>query len=180
MKTFTNPKESGSAIGEFTYEGCRYSGIELGMTFSVISEGLANFLVETFPFLEEAVEPAPVAENKFCCSRCGRDCKSSYMKERHEKACKEAPKNMATILKPIHIFWNYRNLDRTQLTEDQLLPNTPNEIPKIIEETMTEAEIAQPMPGKPGKSMIGKHEENVITDGDGIEWYGGGLEDDTV
>jgi len=178
MKTFTNPKDSNLPISEFVYEGCRYSGIEVGLTFSVLSEGLANFLLETFPQLVPSETAAPVADNEYCCSKCNKDCGSKYMKERHENVCKAEPKGLATILKPSYIFWNYKNLDRTQLSEDQLIPSSAVSMPKEQIAYMTEKEITEPMPGVEGQEMIGKHMEAVTTDREGIPWYGKGLEDD--
>jgi hypothetical protein len=176
MKTYKNPQEANAPIHEFTYEGCRYAGIPVGMTFSVLSDGLANYLTETFSFLEE-ISVAPVAENEFCCSKCGRDCKSSFMKERHEKVCKELPQGLAVILKPTYIFWNYKNLDKTQLTPDQLIPehaiqSSPNPV--------SEKEITEPAPGRDGMAMIGKTMQKVTTDNEGVDWYGPGIEDDIV
>jgi len=179
MKTFINPQEKNIPISEFTYEGCRYSGIAVGLTFSVVSDGLAKFLVETFPQLEEAEKVAPVAENQYCCSKCGKDCGSKYMKDRHEKVCKEEPKGMAVILKPSYIFWNYKGLDKTQLTDDQLIPDSViNPTPE--QKIMTEQEVSEPAPGKSGIAMIGKTMQQVTTDRDGIDWYGAGTEIDTV
>ena len=178
MKTFQSPQEA-SPIGEFTYEGCRYSGIAPGLVFSVLSIGLANYLQETFPFLIEK-EEAPIAENEYCCSKCGKDCGSKYMKERHEKVCKAEPKGMAVILKPSYIFWNYKNLDRTQLTPDQLIPESVNSPQPEQVKTMTEQEASEPAPGKPGMDMIGRTMQRVTTDRDGISWYGEGTTDDTV
>lgn len=176
MKTFTNPKEMNCDIREFVYEGCRYAGIPVGMTFSVLSGGLAEFLKNTFTWLVEADKPAPVVANEFCCSKCGRDCKSSFMKARHEKVCKEIPQGMASILKPVYIFWNYKNLDRTQLTEDQLIPESmPQPKPEF-----TEKDVSEPAPGREGTAMIGKHLEKVTTDREGVDWYGPGTETDVV
>lgn len=176
MKTFQLLSDS-PIIKEFTYEGCRYSGITPGLTFSILSVGLANYLTETFPFLVEK-EVAPIAENEYCCSKCGKDCGSKYMKERHEKVCKEVSAGMAPILKPNFIFWNYKYLDKTQLTPDQLLPENLGQ-PVIVEEpVLTEKEVSEPMPGRPGVAMIGKQMQSVTTDRDGIEWYGEGLTDD--
>ena len=175
MKTFKNPTEINAPIKEFTYEGCRYAGIPVGMTFSVLSDGLANFLVETFPFLVE-LPRAPIAENEFCCTKCGRDCKSSFMKERHEKVCKETPKGSAVILKPIYIFWNYVGLDRTQLTPDLLIPASENSQPVGV----SEKDITEPVPGIKRTAMIGKTMQKVITDREGVDWYGPGLEDDQL
>lgn len=177
MKTFQNPPNS-PPVGEFVYEGCRYSGIASGLTFSILSDGLANYLTKTFTWLVEAEATAPVADNQFCCSKCGRDCKSKYMKDRHEKACTAEPKGMAVILKPSFIFWNYKELDRTQLTPDQLLPDS---LGRTQEQAIAfnEKDVTEPMPGEEGTAMIGKHVEKVVTDRDGIDWYGGGLEDDT-
>lgn len=178
MKTFKNPEENNAPIKEFTYEGCKYAGIPAGMIFSVLSEGLANFLVETFPFLVE-VPVAPVAENEFCCTKCGRDCKSSFMKDRHEKVCKETPKGSAVILKPSYIFWNYKNLDRTQLTEDQLIPEGVKlSAPNVVE--FNEKDITSPAPGVERVTMIGKTMQKVTTDREGVDWYGEGLTDDIV
>jgi len=177
MKTFTNPKELNCDIREFVYEGCRYAGIPVGLTFSVLSGGLADYLTSTFTWLVEAEKPAPIAVNEFCCSKCGRDCKSSFMKARHEKVCKETPKGAATILKPSYIFWNYKGLDKSQLTEDQLIPESVNTQPKP---EFTEKEITEPMPGREGMAMIGKHLEKVVTDRDGVDWYGNGIENDSV
>ena len=176
MKTFQNPPNC-PAIGEFVYEGCRYAGIAPGLTFSILSEGLANYLTETFNWLQEAIEVAPVAENEYSCSKCGKDCGSKYMKERHEKVCKAEPKGMAVILKPSYIFWNYKNLDRTQLTPDQLIPEN---VGAAVPMGFTEKEVTEPMPGREGTAMIGKHMEKVVTDHEGVDWYGPGLEDDIV
>lgn len=178
MKTFQNPPNS-PAIGEFVYEGCRYSGIPAGLTFSILSDGLADYLTETYTWLVEAKEVAPIADNEYCCSKCNKDCGSKYMKDRHEKVCKVASQGLATILKPIFIFWNYKGLDRTQLTPDQLLPNNLG-IPVPEEQRMTEEEVSQPAPGTPGMAMIGKNLEKVTTDRDGIEWYGEGISEDFV
>jgi len=175
MKTFKNPEETNAPIHEFNYEGCKYAGIPVGMTFSVLSEGLADFLIETFPFLVEASEPAPVADNEYCCSKCNKACGSKYMKERHEKVCTVEAQGLATILKPSYIFWNYKNLDKTQLTPDQLLPTTGTS----PQPEFNEKDITDPMPGKSGMAVIGKRLEPVVTDRDGIDWYGAGLEDDT-
>lgn len=172
MKTFKNP--STSNIGEFTYEGCRYDGIPAGMTFSVLSEGLADYLMETFPFLVQT-DTAPVADNIYCCSKCGKDCHSEYMKKRHEKVCKEEPKGMATILKPNYIFWKYAGLDRSQLTEDQLIPDIAP-----IQPVFNERDITEPMPGRAGTAMIGRTLQQVVTDREGVDWYGEGLVDDFV
>jgi hypothetical protein len=180
MKTFINPQERNIPVNEFTYEGCRYSGIAVGLTFSVVSDGLANFLIEMFPQLIEASEVAPVADNEYCCSKCNKDCGSKYMKERHEKVCKAEPKGMAVILKPSYIFWNYKNLDRTQLTPDQLIPESVNSPQPEQVKTMTEQEASEPAPGKPGMDMIGRTMQRVTTDRDGISWYGEGTTDDTV
>jgi len=177
MRTFQLPPTSAS-IGEFTYEGCRYSGIESGLSFSVLSEGLADFLLETFPNLIEASEPAPVADNEYCCSKCNKDCGSKFMKERHEKVCKVIAKGLATILKPSYIFWNYANLDKTQLTEDQLIPQSVISNPPPPQ--ITEENIGEPAPGRKGKAMIGKSEQNVTIDREGVEWYGRGIEEDSV
>jgi len=177
MKTFQSP-EGSPKINEFTYEGCRYSGIVPGTVFSVLSEGLATYLLETFPFLVEK-EEALVAENEYCCSKCGKDCGSKYMKDRHEKVCKEVSAGMAPILKPNYIFWNYKNLDRTQLTPDLLLPeNLGQPIPQ--NQVLSEKELSEPMPGRPGTAMIGKQLQQVTTDRDGIDWYGNGIEDDDM
>jgi len=174
MKTLLLPPTS-PPIGEFTYEGCRYAGISSGQTFSVLSDGLAKFLTETYPFIQET-ELAPVAANEYCCSKCGKDCGSKYMKERHEKVCKAEPKNMAIILKPTYIFWNYKNLDKTQLTPDQFIPeNTEAAAPKP---QINESDVTNPMPGKENVTMIGKRMEKVVTDHEGVDWYGPGLEDD--
>jgi hypothetical protein len=179
MKTFTNPKDLNNPIGEFVYEGCRYSGIPAGLTFSILSDGLATYLTETFDWLVEATTVAPVADNEYCCSKCNKDCGSKYMKERHEKVCKAEPQGLATILKPIFIFWNYKGLDRTQLSPDLLLPdNLGQPIPQ--QPVMTEKEVSEPMPGRPGMEMIGKSMQQVTTDRDGIAWYGAGVEDDIV
>jgi len=175
MKTFVSP-EGSPEIKEFTYEGCRYSGIKSGTTFSVLSEGLANYLTETFSFLVPA-EVAPIADNEFCCSKCGKDCGSKYMKERHEKVCTVESQGLAVILKPTYIFWNYKGLDRTQLTPDQLIP-TGLEQSKPQEAMMNEEEISQPAPGVKGTAMIGKRIQPVTTDRDGVDWYGSGVEDD--
>ena len=175
MKTFTNPASVNCDICEFVYEGCRYAGIPVGMTFSVLSDRLAEYLKETFTWLVEAEKPAPVATNEYCCSKCNKDCGSKYMKERHEKVCKAQPQGMATILKPSYIFWNYKGLDKSQLTPDQLIPESVNTQPKP---EFTEKEITEPMPGVEREAMIGKHTEKVVTDRDGIDWYGEGLTDD--
>jgi hypothetical protein len=176
MKTFQSPKDA-PKVGEFTYEGCRYAGIEPGLTFSVLSDGLIDFLLERFPFLVEQKEVAPVAENKYCCSKCGKDCGSQYMKERHEKVCKEIPQNLAIILKPSYIFWNYKGLDKTQLTEDQLIPGMtlePNQ------SSAPQVSAPEPASGKAGYAMIGKSMQPVTTDREGVDWYGEGLVDDVV
>ena len=180
MKTFVNPQEKNAPIGEFTYEGCRYSGIPIGLTFSVLSEGLAQFLKEIYPFLEEIDTPTQTVDNENCCRKCGRDCKSKYMRDRHEKVCTVASTGTTMILKPIHIFWNYINLDRTQLTPDQLIPETLTGMPQPPSNyiQIDEKDVTEPMPGTPGTAMIGKHVEKVVTDRDGVDWYGGGLEDD--
>lgn len=179
MKTFQNPPNS-PPIGEFVYEGCRYAGIAPGLTFSVLSDGLVELLTNMFPQLIECSTVAPIAENEYCCSKCGKDCGSKYMKERHEKSCTAEPKGLATILKPSYIFWNYRNLDRTQLTEDQLLPtNLGNPMPIQPEQPMmTEKEASEPAPGVKSMEMIGKTRQEVTIDHDGIPWYGDGLTDD--
>jgi len=177
MKTFQSP-EGSPKINEFTYEGCRYSGITPGSIFSILSEGLATYLLETFPFLVEK-EEAPIADNEFCCSKCNKDCGSKYMKERHEKVCKAEPIGMAVILKPTYIFWNYKELDKTQLTPDQFLPNNLGQ-PIPQEPILTEKEISEPAPGVPGMAMIGKTMQPVTTDRDGVEWYGEGTTDDIV
>lgn len=180
MKTFLNPQEKSAPIKEFTYEGCRYAGIPAGLTFSVLSEGLANFLTETFPFLEEVTAVTKTVANENCCRKCGRDCKSKYMRDRHEKVCKEVSENATIILKPIHIFWNYKNLDRTQLTPDQLIPETVSGMPQPPSNyiQIDEKDVTEPMPGTPGTELIGKRMEKVSIDGDGISWYGDGLTDD--
>jgi hypothetical protein len=176
MKTFQNPTDS-PAIGEFTYEGCRYKGIESGLTFSILSEGLSIYLTETFPQLIESKEIAPVADNEYCCSKCGKDCKSKFMKERHENACTAEPQGLATILKPSYIFWNYKNLDTTQLTPDQFIPGS-NEYTPREEAGLTEKEITEPAPGIRREVMIGKNKQQVTTDKEGVDWYGEGLTDD--
>ena len=181
MKTFINPLEFNQSIGEFVYSGCRYSGIDPGLKFSVLSVGLAQYLEETFPFLEVQADASPIADNEHCCSKCNRDCGSAYMKERHEKACKEEAVGLAMILKPSYIFWNFKDLDRTQLTEDQLIPsekNGPVNPPQFNVES--EKDITEPAPGRPGMAMIGKRMEKVTIDRDGTEWYGDGLQDDPV
>jgi len=177
MKTFNSPPTA-PPIGEFVYEGCRYSGIVPGSTFSVLSNGLAEFLTEMFPFLVESDKPAPVADNEYCCSKCNKDCGSKYMKDRHEKVCKEEPQGLATIMKPTYIFWNYKGLDLTQLTPDQLIPPSVSNFQP--QPQFNEKDITDPMPGKEGFAMIGKRMEKVVTDRDGIDWYGNGLEDDPV
>jgi hypothetical protein len=177
MKTFKNPQERNIPVGEFTYEGCRYSGIAVGLTFSVLSDGLADFLLEMFPQLEVIEKVAPVATNEFCCSKCNKDCGSKFMKERHEKVCKAEPQGLATILKPNFIFWHYKNLDRTQLTPDQLIPeNLGQPIPQ--EHVLTENEVSQPAPGREGMDMIGTQMQKVTTDREGVSWYGPGVESD--
>lgn len=176
MKTFQNPIDS-PAIGEFTYEGCRYSGIEPGLTFSILSEGLCTYLGEAFPQLVEAEVTAPIAENEYCCSKCGRDCKSTFMKERHEKSCTAEPQGLATILKPSYIFWNYKQLDTTQLTPDQFIP-TSNPTMPAQEPGLTEKEITEPAPGIEREVMIGKTLQKVTTDRENVDWFGKGLEDD--
>lgn len=175
MKTFKNSPDA-PPIGEFVYEGCRYAGIDAGLTFSVLSDGLADYLVEAFPSLKELESVAPVVANEYCCSKCGKDCGSKYMKDRHENVCKAEAKGMATILKPSYIFWNYKHLDRTQLTPDQLIPDGVLSAPP--QPAITEKEVTEPMPGTPGMAMIGKRMQPVTTDHDGIEWYGNGLEND--
>lgn len=180
MKTFTNP-ENAIPINEFTYEGCKYDGIAPGLSFSVLSDGLADFLIYAFPQLVEATEAAPVADNAFCCSKCNKDCGSKFMKERHEKVCKAEPVGMAPILKPSYIFWNYKDLDRTQLTEDQLIPSLVGQQPSnAVKKEINEKEIYDPMPGKEGMGMIGRTMQKVTTDREGVEWYGEGLTDDPV
>lgn len=178
MKTFQLLSDS-PIIKEFTYEGCRYSGITPGTTFSVLSDGLATYLTETFEFLVEKDEVAPIADNEYCCSKCNKDCGSKYMKERHEKVCTAQPQGLATILKPILIFWNYKGLDRTQLSPDLLLPDNLGQ-PVPQQHIMTEEEASQPMPGTPGMEMIGKTMQSVTTDRDGVPWYGEGISDDHV
>jgi hypothetical protein len=178
MKTFQNPPES-PAIGEFVYEGCRYAGIAPGLVFSILSEGLCDYLKEAFPQLIESGSVAPVADNEYCCSKCGKDCGSKFMKDRHEKVCQESSKGLATILKPSYIFWNYKNLDRTQITEGQLIPDSVNRIPPEQVRAMTEKEVTEPMPGVQREALIGKRMEQVTTDRDGIDWYGDGLQNDT-
>jgi len=173
MKTFKN---TATDIGEFVYEGCRYSGIPSGMTFSIISDGLATFLTETFSFLKET-DLAAVADNEYCCSKCNKDCGSKFMKERHEKVCKAETQGLATILKPTHIFWNYVNLDKTQLTPDQLIPEALNNQQSVL---VNEADVTNPAPGREGMAMIGKRMQSVVTDKDGISWYGEGLVDDVA
>lgn len=179
MKTFKNPEDS-VPINQFTYEGCRYEGIAPGMSFSVLSDGLVEFLKNMFPQLIELTEVAPVADNEYCCSKCNKDCGSKYMKERHEKVCKAAPAGLATILKPSYIFWNYVGLDKTQLTEDQFIPASLNQTPTPQQIKMSEKDLAEPAEGKTGTAMIGKTLQPVTTDRDGIDWYGPGLEDDPV
>jgi hypothetical protein len=183
MKTFTNPKELNSKIGEFTYEGCRYSGIEAGLSFSVLSEGLAEFLVTTYPFLVEKENAQINLPNEYCCSKCGKDCGSKYMKERHEKVCTAEPQNLCIILKPSYIFWNYKNLDKTQLTEEQFVPTDitiPNN-PSVVHDTeINEESITNPAPGAKKRDMIGTRMEDVTVDRDGVSWYGDGLTDDVV
>lgn len=180
MKTFKNPIEKNIPVGEFTYEGCRYSGIPVGSVFSVLSEGLFKFLMETFPQLELIEKEAPIAQNEHCCSRCGKDCRSKFMKERHEKVCKAEIKGFAPILKPIFIFWNYKNLDRTQLTPDQLIPENVGQVSPTVRPAMTEKEATQPAPGRETTAMIGTHMEKVTTDRDGVDWYGEGVTNDVV
>ena len=174
MKTIRNPTDS--VISEFTYEGCKYSGITANTSFSVLSDNMAQYLTDTFPFLEE-VEVAPVAENSTCCAKCGKDCKSKYMKDRHQNVCKEEMKGLVPLLKPTFVFWKYKGLDKTQLTNEQLLEGL-GEPAAEKEDIISESEISEPMPGTPGTAMIGKNMQKVVTDRDGIDWYGDGLEDD--
>jgi len=182
MKTFTNP-ENAPVIGEFTYEGCRYEGIAPGLTFSVLSVGLADFLMNAFPQLRVEDKVAPVAANEYCCSKCGKDCGSKFMKDRHEKVCKEVSVGMATILKPKFIFWNYLGLDKTQLTPDQMIPGdygtTPSRLPTPTE-PVVEKDYGTPAPGKETVGMIGRTMQPVTLDREGVEWYGEGLKDDVV
>jgi len=178
MKTFKNPQEKNIPVGEFTYEGCRYSGIPAGLTFSVLSDGLADFLLEMFPQLEVVEKVAPVADNEFCCSKCNKDCGSKFMKERHENVCKAEPLGLATILKPTFIFWHYKNLDRTQLTPDQLLPDNLGQPIPPQESILTEKEVSEPAPGRQSTDMIGRTMQPVTTDRDGVSWYGEGIESD--
>jgi hypothetical protein len=101
------------------------------------------------------------------------------MKARHEKVCKSQPQGLATILKPNYIFWNYANLDRTQLTPDQLIPESVTlSKPNTVE--FNELDIVNPAPGKDGVAMIGKTMQKVVTDRDNVDWYGPGLEDDVI
>ena len=185
MKTILNPLEKGMTLSDFTYEGCRYDKIEPGQVFSVLSEGLAEFLLTTFPVLE-LVKNAPVAANDYCCSKCGKDCGSKYMKERHEKVCKAENKKMAVILRPSYIFWNYKNLDKTQLTEDQLLPsdqiaNQPKIDVTVVHDTiMTEESLAIPAAGITRSGKVAGRDRIITTDREGVDWYGEGVEDDNA
>lgn len=182
MKTFVNPQEKNAPIKEFTYEGCRYAGIPVGLTFSVLSEGMAQFLKETYSFLEEIDTPTQTVANENCCRKCGRDCKSKYMRDRHEKVCTAVSKGTTMILKPTFIFWQYKNLDRTQLTPDQEVPNAVAGMPQPPSNyiQINEKDVTEPMPGTPGTAVIGKHVEKVVTDRDGVDWYGEGLTDDNL
>lgn len=177
MKTLTNSTDS--VIGEFTYEGCKYPGIEANSKFSVMSDNLVDYLLETFSFLIEAEEVAPVVASKGACRKCGRDCKNEYMRDRHEKVCTEPDKDGAPLLTPNYIYWNYRGLDRSQIPVEMLKAQDPDyDVNSPQETVLTEEEVSQPAPGVKGTAMIGKRQRPVVTDHDGVDWYGDGVQDD--
>lgn len=160
MKIITNPHtEDVEVIYGPPHHGKKYV-IQAGQTVSFAEEDtpVANYFLEVFGFLQvEEKASELVSDDPLACQYCGYIAKSAFGRQAHERYCKNKK-------------------------EKVIIEITPEKKTRVV--SRLQGEIAQfentdgVSAGMAKEEVIGNRRQKIVYDGDGVGWYGPGLEND--
>ncbi len=165
MRVIYNPKEANCPI-KTIFEGAIYEiGVGEKVSFDEEQYPLADFLLATYGFLkEEKLTPPDIKKGEFSCRYCGQECKSKIGLISHEKSCskktKISPQEKVTPVAPKARFVSQQGLNRSQ------------------QENVDFVDMPQLRGSRVRRESLGGRVQDVVYDGDGVGWYGPGIEDD--
>lgn len=166
MRYIKNPKSANAPIKTvFEHEIYEIAPGDV-LAFDESQDSLANFLLDTYGFLIEVDKKEVNSKNidKFICPYCGRELKSRIGYISHVNACKKKHKGKKVI-------------------EQHIKSPKPKAVPHTLtDEEFNKSGIDMPFLSKaePVKEKIGGRTEKMAYDGDGVGWYGPGIQDDFV